>query len=183
MPSLNIVFHLISIFNDTFTWVGTTASTAAINSLLAEAVGTVGRELGGDQPDLAVVASAGTALEATHDLLGENLVGEGGDQSGDNQETVHSGTDEFCVNTRILKIVWFQLHKQDIYLCVCVVWEPQVECGDGDSNKIFIAKVTYPVIHRRWTTVDPGVATLHNTAYKREQVYTYPWFFSPKNKM
>ena len=58
-------------------------------------------------------------MEAAHDLLGHNLVAEGEDHSGDNQETVHFETDGFCVNT---KIVWYELHiNMVIYLCVCDV--------------------------------------------------------------
>jgi len=73
---------------------GTGTSTATIHSFLAEAVGTVGRKLGGGQIDLVVVASARTAMEAAHDLLGQSLVGKGTDHRGDNQQTVHLGTDE-----------------------------------------------------------------------------------------
>ena len=96
--------EIYSIFNENCTCEGTT-STAAIHSFLAEAVGTVGRELGSDQPDLAVVASARTALEAANNLLAQSLFGKGGDHSGDNQQTVHFGADECCVDVKILKIV------------------------------------------------------------------------------
>ena len=95
--------EIYSIFNENCTCEGTT-STAAIHSFLAEAVGTVGRELGGDQPDLAVVASA-WEVEAANNLLGQSLVGKGGDHRGDNQQTVHFGADECCVDVKILKIV------------------------------------------------------------------------------